>query len=876
MFDILRFLKRGGRPEGRRARRRQQALGFGPYDRRLVCEALEARTLLSGGPQLPAGGYATPIAVPYLPSDPTPTNSASAAELTPNQVRGAYGLGSYSSGVLSNGITFAGIQGDGRGQTIAIVDAADDPNALSDLNYFSSYYGLPTFGGAGNPTFQKLNESGNASPLPAASGTSGWSIEESLDIEWAHAMAPMANIILFEANSSYDSDLYPAVYAAAHTPGVVVVSMSWSGGELGSGETSDDSAYFVTPAGHLGGADPLSGANLSGGVTFLAAAGDDGAYTKNTTAITPQYPACSPNVVAVGGTTLLVNGNSPNYAYGSETIWGDGTASGTHGGGGGGTSLYESQPSYQNGVVAEYNTSISTTMRDYPDVSADADPNSGVPVYDTYDATNDSANYGSNPWQQYGGTSLACPLWAGMIAVADEGRAIAGQGSLDGLSQTLPALYKMPAADIHDITSGNNGYAAGTGYDLASGLGSPVGNLLIPQLAGPSIVMGAAAVAGSTTNLSVLGADSGGESTLTYTWAATTLPSGASAPLSVNGSNAAKNTTATLSKAGTYIFTVTITDAVGLSVTSSVSVTVSSAQLVFDVTAQPFTATALDQSGNPLATQPQSPWSLDGNGGVDFDSTAGGTVNFDGVSPSFADVTFSASGYSIGQQGSGGTLQLGSAASPATLTVAAGSDTISAPVALDNNVTILPAAGSQLTISGGISGPGALSVADQGTVVLTGTNTYTGGTTVSAGTLVVNNSSAIAANTSLTIGAGGAFVFDPTVDATSSAVAAATPAATANSARTAVASNTTSTPAFAATSNSTSIIPTAASSVATSHSTGQQPKKVLLPQIVGPVANLPLKPCFWRVGNLPALSAPETKKDAAIRTLDAVFAQYGQ
>ena len=131
-------------------------------------------------------------------------------------------------------------------------------------------------------------------------------------------------------------------------------------------------------------------------------------------------------------------------------------------------------------------------MRTYPDVSADADP-TGVPIYDSWD-------FGaSTPWLSGTmiGTSLACPMWAGMISIADEGRAIAGQGSLDGPSQTLPALYQMPAADFHDITSGSNGpaprYVAGTGYDLVTGIGSPVGNLLIPQLAGPSIVTAAAA-----------------------------------------------------------------------------------------------------------------------------------------------------------------------------------------------------------------------------------------------------------------------------------------------------------------------------------------------------------------------------------------------
>ena len=399
------------------------------------------------------------------------TGSATPYGLTPNQIRGAYyGLG---------------IHGDGSGQTIAIVDAYDDPNALSDLNAFSTYFGLPTFGGSGTPAFEKLNQDGSTS-LPGTdregpwriTGNTTWEMEESLDIEWAHVMAPMANIILFEASNA-SSGLYAAVQTAANTSGVVAISMSWSGSEF-SGETADD-PIFVTPSGHVGGAASLGGAGLLGGITFLAATGDSGAYdAQNTSTITPQYPACSPNVVAVGGTSLTVNADN---TYGSETSWGNGTSSGTSGGGGGGISVYESQPSYQSGVVNAY----STKVRTYPDVSADANPSSGVPIYDSWDFG------GSTPWFPgvIGGTSLSCPLWAGMIAVADQGRAIAGLGSLNGANQTLPQLYqayKATPTDFHDVTSGNSiggpAYAPGTGYDLATGLGSPAGASLIPRLIG--------------------------------------------------------------------------------------------------------------------------------------------------------------------------------------------------------------------------------------------------------------------------------------------------------------------------------------------------------------------------------------------------------
>jgi hypothetical protein len=457
------------------------------YRRQLRFEVLETKALLS------ATLTPVPSPQPPAPSSPAETSltstsygSATPAGLTPNEIRGAYGLGSYTSGVLSNGVSFAGIHGDGRGQTIAIVDAYDYPTALSDLNAFSAYYGLPAFNGSGDPTFEKLNQTGGTSlpgTDPAGPSDNDWEGEEAMDIEWTHAIAPMANIILFEAtnDSNNGTGLLTAVQTAANTPGVVAVSMSWTYDESGftaSQIATYDSTTFTSPSGHIGGSATLGGTDLPGGVTFLAAAGDNGPYEGNgTTTISPQYPATSPNVVAVGGTYLTVSGSSPNYTDGGETAWGSGVKTAKNGGGGGGISVDEPQPSYQSGVVSVY----STSKRTYPDVSADGDPSSGVPIYDAYDDGT------STPWSNgNGGTSLSCPIWAGIIAIADEGRAIAGQGSLNGRTQTLPELYKLPAADFHDIVTGSTGpspeYAADAGYDLTTGIGSPVGGLLIPGL----------------------------------------------------------------------------------------------------------------------------------------------------------------------------------------------------------------------------------------------------------------------------------------------------------------------------------------------------------------------------------------------------------
>ena len=363
---------------------------------------------------------------------------------SPQQIRLAYGI---------DQIAFGTIQGNGSGQTIAIVNAYDDPTlvdssngnfAISDLARFNQEFDLPD-----PPRFTKLNQYGSdiggslvgAAPSrdPAGAGNpnGNWEAEEALDVEWAHAIAPAASLILVECNSASSQDLYTGVAMAADLPGVSVVSMSWGSPESSLELASD--RVLTTPSGHQG-------------VTFVAATGDTGSPG--------EYPAASPNVVAVGGTSLTINWFN---TYAGETAWS---------GSGGGTSQEEQEPVYQAGVQ-------STGMRTIPDVSFDADPNTGVAVYDAYN------NGSTTPWSQIGGTSLASPCWAGLIAVADQGRVADGGTTLDGPSQTLPALYALPASDFHDITTGSNGgFSAGPGYDEVTGLGSPVANALVSDLAG--------------------------------------------------------------------------------------------------------------------------------------------------------------------------------------------------------------------------------------------------------------------------------------------------------------------------------------------------------------------------------------------------------
>jgi hypothetical protein len=436
---------------------------------RPVLERLECRLVLSNMPQLN-------LTIVHRPDHPLWGTTGGSGGILPLVGGLSFPIG-YAPADLAkaygiSNIKFGSIVGDGTGQTIAIVDAYDDPSfvneylppsapggaptlnpafAKSDLAQFDSQLGI-----ADPPNFTKVNQAGQTSPLPgtdpagAGNVNGNWEIEEALDIEWAHGIAPGANIILVEATDDSNANLFAAIRTAASLPGVSAVSMSWGLNEY-SGEQSLDST-FVTPAGHQG-------------VTFVAASGDSGGFAPDaqgnpTTTPGVLYPAASPGVLGVGGTTLNLTATD---TYISETAW---SLSG------GGTSLFEAEPTFQKGVQT-------TGFRTVPDVAFDADPNTGVAVYDSY---NDTDN--SGPWVEVGGTSLGAPAWAALIAIANQGRVLAGGTTLDGPTQTLPALYAISPTDFNDVTSGSNGvFSAGTGYDEVTGLGSPKADLVIPDLA---------------------------------------------------------------------------------------------------------------------------------------------------------------------------------------------------------------------------------------------------------------------------------------------------------------------------------------------------------------------------------------------------------
>ena len=326
----------------------------------------------------------------------TPQATTSPTGLSPATIKSAYGFSTSSTA--------------GAGMTIAIVDAYDDPTAESDLAVFSSTFGLPACTTA-NGCFAKVDQNGRTR-YPRTDA--GWALEISLDVQWAHAIAPGAKILLVEAKTNSFTNLLAAEdYAKAHAQ---YVSNSWGAPEF-SGEAAYDS-HFAQP-----------------GVSFFVSSGDAG--------LPAEYPSSSPNVISVGGTTLHFDG-SGNFT--SETGWSSG---------GGGCSLYEAATSAQSSFSG-YGQASCNGARATPDVSLDADPASGVSVYDT------TRYQGQSGWYRVGGTSASSPMWAARAAVAG--------------TQVDSAYVYGGAITYRDITSGNNGAPCLVGFDLCSGRGSWTGN----------------------------------------------------------------------------------------------------------------------------------------------------------------------------------------------------------------------------------------------------------------------------------------------------------------------------------------------------------------------------------------------------------------
>jgi subtilase family serine protease len=356
----------------------------------------------------------------YAPDEPTASGAPPVSGLfyeTPASIACVYHLVEpHVPGCNPNVVT---ANPSGGGGLIAIVDAYDDPTAISDLAYFSKQFGLPF----APTTVTVVYASGTQ---PAVDPTGGWEVEEALDLEWAHAMAPNAAIVLVEAASNKFSDLLTAVEVAsdlAAKAGGGDVSMSWGGSEFAQ-ETLLDAA-FTTP-----------------GVVYFASTGDSPGTS---------WPSSSPNVIAAGGTSLSRNQTTGSLLF--ENVWQET---------GGGLSRYETRPGFQDGIQ-----DLVGTLRGTPDLSFDSNPHTGVWVFTSSGPTHGPA------WFIVGGTSVASPSLAGIVNAAGGFRA-SSQGE-----NAVIYSNSDESRHFHDVTYGNCGRYMGNfaepGWDFCTGVGSPRG-----------------------------------------------------------------------------------------------------------------------------------------------------------------------------------------------------------------------------------------------------------------------------------------------------------------------------------------------------------------------------------------------------------------
>jgi subtilase family serine protease len=373
----------------------------------------------------PAGQASVPNGVTVAHSCATPTQkdvmACKALRVTAGTPKSAHAESDLTAAAAPSGYGPASLQAaynlpsasGGSGQTVAIVDAYDDPNAEADLATYRSQYGLSACTTA-NGCFKKVNQTGGTS-YPRAD--SGWAQEISLDVDMVSAACPNCKILLVEAASATMANLGTAVNTAVSL-GAKYVSNSYGGGESSSDATYD-STYFNHP-----------------GVAITVSSGDNGYGT--------EYPAASKYVTAVGGTSLKTSSATRGW---SDTVWS---------GAGSGCSSYDAKPTWQ--------TDSGCAKRTVADVSAVADPNTGVAVYDTYRQ--------STGWMVFGGTSASAPLIAATYALA-------GAPSSGSYPASFPYAH---TSALYDVTSGSNGSCttaylctAATGYDGPTGLGVPNG-----------------------------------------------------------------------------------------------------------------------------------------------------------------------------------------------------------------------------------------------------------------------------------------------------------------------------------------------------------------------------------------------------------------
>jgi len=481
---------------------------------------------------------------------------------TPAQIRAAYGLPALPSSYSNLSATQAAQLG--AGQTIYIVDAMHNPNVAAELSAFNSKFGLPactTRTIATNASLPLASASSSACELSIVYSTSsggmtataptydsGWATEIALDVQWAHATAPLARIVLIESASASYSDLLGGV-RLANNLGAGVVSMSFGGSETSS-TSSVDSVF--------------SAANM----TYLAATGDSGAGV--------AWPSVSSKVLAVGGTTLTYGGAGAR----SEVVW-----SST----GGGVSAYVATPTYQSSAVPGMGT---TSRRTVADVAFNADPNSGQ--YVAVIASGSS----TVKWTSVGGTSLATPQWAGLVAIANALRAVNGKAALAAphaaLYTNISTVAGTYASVFKDITSGSHGTCSAcsgeAGYDQATGLGTPNGDALLSTLSGLT-VQTAPVVTAATIN-GKAGTALSFTAPVTASNAVTYALSGAPSGMSISSAGVVSWAAPVV---GTYSVTITAKDSVnGLSGSGVITVVIAAAS------SSTTTTTTTTASGGPV------------------------------------------------------------------------------------------------------------------------------------------------------------------------------------------------------------------------------------------------------------------------------------
>jgi subtilase family serine protease len=357
---------------------------------------------------------------------------------SPDQMRTAYGFDT----LINAGFT-------GRGRTIVIVDAFSDPALRRDLRIFDEVFGLP------NANLTVVAPDGETPFDINDPNQVGWSGEIALDVEWSHAMAPGAKIVLVEAKTNNDNDLASALQYVADNNLGDVVSQSFGEAESCLGVNADGTHQ---PGVTLAAAHRIYTQMADEGITVFASAGDDGSAQPTCDGsgekLAASTPASDPAVTGVGGTQLFADPRSGVYDH--EVVWNEGRTFGAAGGGG--FSSYFDQPSFQRGLG-------DFPGRGVPDIAYDAAINHGVLVaYSVQDPP--------GTFYIFGGTSAGSPQWAALAAISDQ----LNHGRLGNINRSL---YRLSASDFHDVTRGNNafdgvpGYTASQGWDPTTGLGSP-------------------------------------------------------------------------------------------------------------------------------------------------------------------------------------------------------------------------------------------------------------------------------------------------------------------------------------------------------------------------------------------------------------------